>query len=359
MKSSRSSLSSPSALALAPALALALALAGCAHAALADATASATYAVAASYPLAGDGHWDLLAVDPKRHYLFVSRGDRVQVMDTVDGKLVGTLPGTDGVHGIAIVPALDHGFTTNGHANTLTEFDLGTLRPVRDIALRGQSPDAEVFDPSSKRLFVLNAHSNNASVVDIATGREIATIAFDGNPELAASDGVGHLYVNIEDKAQLVVIDTASLRVTDTWSLAGCEGPTGLALDAAHKRLFSACDNGVMVVTDATDGRQVARVAIGEGPDGAVFDPQAQLAFSPNGESGTLTVVHEDDPEHFRVVQTLATQRSARTMVMDPTTRRLYLPAAEFEAQPEDSHQRPAMIAGSFRVLAVSPKGTR
>ena len=328
-------------------------LAGCAHAPASAANATTAYAVAATYPLAGDGHWDLLAVDSQRHHLFVSRGDRVQVMDTVDGRLVGTVPGTDGVHGIAILPALERGFTSNGHANTLTEFDLDTLQPVRDIKLSGQSPDAEVFDPVSGHLFVFNAHSNNASVIDTSTGTEIATIAFPGNPELGASDGKGHVYVNIEDQAQLVMIDTASMKVNKIWPLPGCKEPTGLALDTTHARLFSACANGVMAVTDAKDGSQVALVTIGDGPDGAGFDPQAQVAFSSNGTSGTLTVVHEDDPEHFRVVQTLATQRSARTMVIDSATHRLYLPAAQFDAQPQGSHARPAMVAGSFRVLAV------
>lgn len=340
-------------------LAFALLLSGCAHAATTNVPArAAAYAVSATYPLGGDGHWDLLAVDPQRHHLFVSRGDRVQVMDTVDGRLVGTLPATDGVHGIAVVPALDRGFTSNGKSNSLTEFDLETLQRVRDIPLSGKSPDAEVFDASSGHLFVFNAKSNNASVIDTATGTEITTIAFDGNPELGASDGKGHVYVNIEDQAQVVVIDTASLQVTHTWALPGCEGPTGLALDTVHARLFSACDNGVMAVTDANDGRQIARVAIGEGPDGAGFDPQTQMAFSSNGKSGTLTVVHEDDPEHFRVVQTLATQRSARTMVIDPTTHRLYLPVADYEAQSTGSQKRPAMVDGSFRVLAVWDRGT-
>jgi DNA-binding beta-propeller fold protein YncE len=341
----------------APSLLIVL-LAGCAHATTATNSFSmATYAVSATYTIAGAGHWDLLAVDSQRHHLFVSRGDRVQVMDTVDGRLLDTLTATDGVHGIAIVPTLGRGFTTNGKANTLTEFNLDSLQRVRDIKLSGTSPDATVFDTASGRLFVFNARSNNASVVDVAKGAEITTIAFDGNPELGASDGHGHVYVNIEDKAQVVVIDTASLQVIHTWTLTGCEGPTGLALDAAHARLFSACDNGVMAVTDANTGRQIARVAIGEGPDGAGFDPQSQMAFSSNGKSGTLTVVHEDDAGQFRVVQTLATQRSARTMVIDPTSHRIYLPAADFEAQSKDSHQRPAMVDGSFRVLAVSTMG--
>ncbi|MFS8136936.1 MAG: YncE family protein [Thermomonas sp.] len=342
---------------LVPTMLLAVSLAACAHAATASASPTASYKVSATYPIAGAGHWDLLAVDSQRHHLFVSRGDRVQVMDTVDGRIVDTLPATDGVHGIAIAPTLGRGFTTNGKANTLTEFDLDTLQRVHDIKISGTSPDDIVFDTASGRLFVFNAKSNNASVVDVEQGAEIATIAFDGNPELSASDGRGHVYVNIEDKAQVVVIDTASLRVIHTWTVTGCEGPTGLALDAAHARLFSACDNGVMAVTDANTGRQVARVAIGEGPDGAGFDPMSQMAFSANGKSGTLTVVHEDDAGHFRVVQTLATQRSARTMVIDQATHQLYLPAAAFEAQPKDSHQRAAMIDDSFRMLVVSVAG--
>ena len=332
-------------------------LAGCAHGPGETSSVTAGYAVSTTYPLAGEGHWDLLSVDAPRHHLFISRGDRVQVMDTVDGRLVGTLPATDGVHGIAIVQTLDRGFTTNGKANTLTEFDLGTLQRVRDIKLSGKSPDDTVFDTASGHLFVFNADSNNASVVDPATGTEIALIAFDGNPELGASDGHGHVYVNIEDKAQVAVIDTSSLQVTQTWALPGCDGPTGLALDAAHARLFSACDNGVMVVTEANNGQQIARVAIGEGPDGAGFDPQSQMAFSANGRSGTLTVVHEDDADHFRVVQTLATQRSARTMVIDSATHRIFLPAAEYEAQTAGSQKRPAMVKGSFRILAVSNVG--
>ncbi len=339
--------------ALLASLALALLLAGCVHAPATIANATTAYSVAATYPLAGDGRWDLLAVDSQRHHLFVSRGDRVQVMDTRDGRVVGTVASTDGVHGIEVVPALGHGFTSNGHSNTLTEFDLETLKPVRGIALSGQSPDAEVFDSASGHLFVFNAHSNNASVIDTAAGKEIATIAFDGNPELGASDDKGHVYVNIEDKAQLVMIDTASLKVAATWSLPGCEEPTGLAFDVAHARLFSACANGVMVVTDARDGRQVARITIGEGPDGAGFDVESQMAFSSNGKSGTLTVVHEDNPEQFHVAQTLVTQRSARTMVVDSTAHQLFLPAAQFEEPTPGSTGRPAMIAGSFRVLAV------
>lgn len=331
---------------------LLLALAGCAHAPVAAPTA---YAVAATWPVAGAGGWDLLALDAPRHHLLLSRSDRMQVVDTRDGRLVGELAGTDRVHGIAIVPASSHGFTTNGHADTLTEFDLATLQRVRDIPISGQSPDAVLYDAFSGQLFVFNARSNNASVVDPASGREVAVIAFGGNPELAASDGKGRIFVNIEDKAQLVAINTRLRKIAATWALPGCEEPSGLALDIAHARLFSVCRNGTMVVTDAGSGAHVASVPIGEGPDGVVFDADRGLVFSPNGKTGTLTVVREDTPDGYHVMQTLATQSSARTVAIDPATHRLYLPAARFDPKPAGATGRPPMVPGSFSVLVVAP----
>ena len=314
-----------------------------------------SWSVSAHFAVGGEGRWDLLAVDSTRHHLFLSRSDHVDVVDTRTGKLAGRIDGTDGVHGIAVAPSLGRGYATNGKANSVTEFDLRTLKRIRDLPVGGQSPDAIEFDAASGRVFAFNAHSNNASVLDPKTGKELALIAFEGNPELGASDGKGHLFVNIEDKAQLVRIDTRAMRVEQTWALAGCEGPTGLALDAAHGRLFSACDNGHMVVSDAVDGHQVAVLDIGEGPDGAAFDAASGNAFSPNGHSGTITVVHEDDPQHFRVVQTIASAASARTIALDPKTHRLYLPAARFGEKPADPKQRPPMIPGSFEVLVVAP----
>ena len=332
------------------------AIAGLSSCADAPTASPSLYRVGAAYSLQGHGRWDLLGIDSGRRHVFISRGDRVQVMDADDGQLAGTLDGTDGVHGIAIAANIGRGFATDGHAAAVTEFDLESLRRIRDIPVSGKSPDAVLFDPFSQRLYVFNARSNNASVIDPRSGNEIATIAFEGNPELPASDDAGHVFVNIEDKAELVDIDTRKMRVVHTWNLSGCEEPTGLAIDSAHARLFSACQNGVMVVTDALDGHQVARVEIGEGPDGAAFDPKAQIAFVPNGKSGTLTIVHEDDPAHFRVIQTLPTQRSARTVALDPSTGRLYLPAADFEPQPADSEAWPEMVSGSFRVLTVWPQ---
>ena len=325
-------------------------LSACAHV---DAPAATTdaYSVHARYALPGAGRWDLMAVDA-RGDLFVSRGDRVQVMDK-DGQLIGTVADTQGVHGIAIAPDIARGFATNGRPNTVTEFDLATFRTIREIPVSGKSPDAVLYSPGTKRLFVFNAHSNNASVIDPASGKEVAMISFDGNPELATSDEHGHIFVNIEDKAQLVVFDANTLQVLHTWSLDGCDGPTGLALDAAHARVFSTCQNGILVVTDPDNGRQVATAPIGEGPDGAAFDPQSMNVFVPAGKSGTLTVVHEDDPDHYRLRQTLDTEKSARTIALDPVLHRLYLPAARFGPPPKDPEQRPEMLPDSFHVLAV------
>ena len=333
-------------------------LAGCATAPGGSATAMAPLAVTAHWPVPGEGRWDLLDVDPGTHHLYLSRGDRVQVLDTTTGALVGEVPGTDGVHGIAVVPSLGRGYATDGRSDRVTEFDLRTLAVLREIPVSGHSPDAILFDPHSRHLFVFNAHSNNASIVDPATGREIATIAFEGNPELAATDGSGHVFVNLESGGALVDIDSDSAHVAHTWTLDGCEEPTGLALDVAHARLFSACANGIMAVTDAHDGHAVARVPIGEGPDGLAFDAASALVLVPNGRSGTITVVHEDTPDHYVVRQSLATRMSARTIVLDATSHRAYLPAAQFGPKPTgDGNARAPMVADSFEVVVVGPHG--
>jgi DNA-binding beta-propeller fold protein YncE len=324
-------------------------VAGCRHA---PPAASTHYALHASYPLPGPGRWDLLAMDSARGHVFVARGDRVQVMDA-SGHLVGTVRGTAGVHGIAIVPELQRGYATNGKSNSVTEFDLKTLHRVRDIPVGGVSPDAIAYEPLTHRLFVFNAHSDDASVVDLSAGKEIARIKFRGNPELAESDGHGHVFVNIESQEELASIDTTTLQVDHTWSLLNCAGPTGLALDRRTNRVFSACQNHALVVTDASDGHQVARVPIGDGPDGAVFDATTRTIFVPGGKSGTLTVIREDEPDKYRVTQTVSTEPSARTIALDPASHRLYLPAARFGPQPDDPSQRPPLVEGSFHILVV------
>ncbi|MFK2903090.1 YncE family protein [Dyella ginsengisoli] len=303
-------------------------------------------------PLGGPGGWDYLSVDAPHRHLFVSRGDRVVVVDLVSGKPVGTITDTAGVHGVAVAEDLGQGFTSNGASASVTVFDLATLKPLGTIAGTGQNPDAILYDAASRHVFTFNGRSASASVIDPAKRAVIATITLPGKPEFAQADGAGHIYVNIEDKAELVELDTRSNAVLHTWSLAPCESPSGLALDNAHHRLFSVCDNRIMVVTDANTGKQVATVAIGDGPDAAAFDPATAMAYSSNGRSGTITVVHEDDADHYTVAATVPTQKSARTMTLDPQTHRLYLSTAT-PGTKKNARGWPGMLPGSFTVLVV------
>jgi len=315
-----------------------------------------SFEVIQHWKVGGTGGWDLLAADPDARRLYVSRSDRVIVLDEVDGKPVGEIAHTDGVHGVALAPDLGRGFTSNGKSNSVSVFDLRTLDLVKEVKVEGENPDAILYDVASHRVFVFNGRSANASVVDARTLAQVGKVALGGKPELTASDGHGRVYVNIEDRNELAVIDSRRMKVVAHWALASCEEPTGLALDVRHHRLFSVCQNRKMIVTDSTNGRQVAIVPIGDGPDGAAFDPASELAFSSNGE-GTLTVVHEEDPEHFIVVENVATLKSARTLALDEKTHRLFLPAAQFgaapAATPEQPHPRPPMVPDTFEMLVV------
>ena len=345
----------PPALLICFALALAPAIA---HKAAPVTAVAPSDAVLRRFTLGGAGGWDDLSVDPAQHRLYLSRSDRVMVVDTGTGQSVGEVPGTAGVHGIALAPAQHMGFTSNGKADTVTAFDLATLKPVETIKATGSSPDAIVYDPASARVFAFNGHSANATVIDAATRKVAGTIALDGKPEFARADGHGHVYVNIEDKAELVQIDAATLKVTATWALPGCEEPSGLALDDAHRRVFSACDNGKAVVTDADSGKHIADIAIGQGPDGAAYDPGRGMVLIPNGKDGTLTLAHQVDADHYTVVATVATQKSARTIVLDEASHKAYMPAAEFGPMPANAppHTRPPMKEGSFVLLEVGEK---
>ena len=317
------------------------------------------YSVTARWKVGGPGGWDLLAVDDAARRLYLSRSDRVVVLDADSGKIAGEIPHTDGVHGIAIAADLGRGYTSNGKANSVTVFDLKTLKSINEVKIDGQNPDVILYEQGKHRLYTFNGRSNDASVLDAKTLAPIGTIALGGKPEFAVSDGHGRMYVNIEDKAELAVVDESALKVVATWPLESCEEPTGLAFDEAHHRLFSVCQNEKMIVTDSTNGHRVASVPIGEGPDGAVFDASRALVFSSNGAAGTLTIIHEDDLEHFHVVDNVATQKSARTLTLDAKTHRLFLPAAEFGTTPaattEQPKPRPAMVPDTFSVLVVSP----
>ncbi|HXN71434.1 MAG TPA: hypothetical protein VN861_02660 [Candidatus Acidoferrales bacterium] len=304
-------------------------------------------------PLGGEGFWDYLIFDSPTRRLFISRGTKVVVLDVDSGKVVGEIPNTDGVHGIALASDLGRGFTSNGRAGTVTIFDLKTLQVIGSVQA-GTNPDAIIYDPGSKRVFAMNGRSKDVTAIDAATGKAVGTIPVDGKPEFAAADGAGHVYVNIEDKSEEQQIDSQNLKVTATWPLAPCQEPSGLAMDTANRRLFAGCDK-LMAVIDANTGKVIATPPIGEGVDAAAFDPGTGYAFASNGGSGTLTVVHEDSPDKYSVVEDVPTQAHARTMALDPKTHQVFLVTADFGPAPaataDNAHPRPTMVKDSFVVL--------
>jgi YVTN family beta-propeller protein len=304
--------------------------------------------------LGGEGGWDYIEIDSPTRRLFVSRGTKVVVVNVDSEKVVGEIPNTLGVHGIALAPDLNRGFTSNGRAGTVTIFDLTTLQVIGTVEA-GTNPDAIVYDPASKRVFAMNGRSHNATAIDGATGKVAATIDLGGKPEFAVADGTGHVYVNIEDKSELWQIDSQKLAVSARWTVAPCESPSGLAIDAANRRLFAGCDNKMMAVVDADSGKVIATPAIGEGVDANRFDPGTGFAFASNGQSGTLTVVREESPNKYTVVEDVPTERGARTMALDPKTHEVFLVTAQFGPPPaataENPHPRPAILPDSFVVL--------
>jgi YVTN family beta-propeller protein len=323
----------------------------------APAAAKAGYHVTRRMELGGDGGWDYLTFDGAGHRLFVTRGDRVVVVDVETGKQVGEIPKTDGVHGVALAPEFGKGFASNGHSNSVTPFDLKTLAPAAEIKV-GDKPDAIIYDPTTKHVLSFNGHSNNASVIDPATSTVVATIALGGAPEFAVADGSGQVFVNLEDKNEVVAIDSKTNTVKAHWSIAPCDAPTGIAMDTESRRVFSACANKILVVSDADKSKVVTTVPIGAGVDAASFDPKQKLIFSSNGD-GTLTVIHEVNPSTFVVVENAKTEPGARTQALDPATHTIYLATAKRGTPPsptaEESHPRGPMLPGSFVILEVRP----
>jgi YVTN family beta-propeller protein len=302
----------------------------------------------------GEGFWDYIAFDSPTRRLFISRGTKVVVLNVDSEKVVGEIPDTTGVHGIALAPDLGKGFTSNGGAGTVSIFDLKTLE-VTGHAQAGKNPDAILYDPATKRVFTMNGRSSDSTAIDAATGNVLATIPLGGRPEFAVADGAGHVFLNLEDKSQVQEIDAKTLTVTATWPLAPCESPSGLAIDAAHRRLFAGCHNKMMGIMDADSGKVVATPPIGLGVDANQFDPGTGFAFSSNG-AGTLTVVHEDSPDKFSVVEDVPTQTGARTMALDLKTHQVFLVTAEFAPAPAPTPDNPnprrgGMIPDSFVVL--------
>ncbi|HET9983250.1 MAG TPA: hypothetical protein VFQ38_06675 [Longimicrobiales bacterium] len=333
---------------------------GLAGAAAAQRAAAPAYAVTARLAIGGDGGWDYLTVAPDGHRLFVSRSTHVQVVDLDRDSVVGDIPNTPGVHGIALVPAVGRGFTSNGRDSSVTIFDLKTLDVLGRVHIPGRNPDAIAFEPASGRVFTMNGGSGSATALDPATGAVVGTVEFGGKPEAAASDGNGRFYINVEDRSEVVAVDPRRLAVEAHWPLAPCEEPTGMAIDRVRHRLFVGCGNRMMAVVDAESGKVVATLPIGGGVDGVAFDSAAGLAFSSNGE-GTITVVRGGAGDRYAVAQTVPTQLGARTIALDPPTHRLFLPAARYGPRPAPTPdmptRRPPVIPGSFTVLVVASGG--
>ncbi len=313
------------------------------------------YHLEATWKTGGEGGWDYLTFDPEARRLYVTRPDRVQVIDGDKGTLLGEVPGLDGGHGVALVPELERGFASSGKSGMVIVFDLQTLKPIGAPIPVGRKPDAIVYEPTSKHVFAFNGDSKDASVIDAATAKVVATIPLGGGPEFATVDGKGGLFVNLEEESETLAIDTQKNVVTQRWPLAPGEGPSGLAMDPVKHRLFAGCHNEQIVVLDAESGKVLATPPIGKGVDACAFDPGTGFAFASCGD-GTLTIVQEDaaKPGAF-TAEKINTQRGARTMALDAKTHAVYLAAADFEPAPTpaagERPQRPKILPGSFVIL--------
>jgi len=323
----------------------------------AGAAATTGYHIVRTIPVAGSDGWDYMNEDSASGHLFISRGTHVQVLDIATGKLVGDIPDTQGVHGIALAPEFGRGFTSDGRADMVTIFDLKTLATL-GTAKTDTGPDCILYDPVTKRVFTMNGRAGTATAIDAATGAVAGSVPLGGRPEFGVSDGAGHVYVNLEDKSELVQLDAQKLTVLNTWPLAPCDSPSGLAIDRAHRRLFSGCHNQLMAIVDADSGKVVATAPIGSGVDANRFDPGTQLAFSSNGD-GTLTVVKELTPDAYQVLGNVATQRGARTMEVDLATHHVFLITATYGPTPaataDNPRPRPSIVPDSFVVIELAP----
>ena len=305
----------------------------------------------------GDGGWDYLSLDSHGERLFASHSTQVEVLDVKALKPVATIANTPGVHGVALAEELGRGYISAGKANSVVVFDLKSLAQLAEIKTTGENPDAILYEPMTQRVFTFNGRGHNATVIDAHTNQVIGTIPLDSKPEFAVHDATGHIFVNLEDKSSIAMLDAKALTVKAVWPMKGCEEPSGLAIDRAHARLFSVCDNKIMAIVDAATGRVVARMPIGEEVDGAGFDEGRQLAFASGGD-GTLTVIKEETPEKFRVVETVKTKAAARTMTVDQGTHRVFLSTARLTPAAADvsgKPQRPAVVPNTFEVLVVEP----
>lgn len=316
-----------------------------------------SYHIQGRWKIGGEGGWDYLKADPEAHLLYVTHATRVEVIDTRSGKVIHAITGLKGTHGIALEKTGQYGYISDGAGNAVIVFDRHSFETVASIPA-GTNPDGIAYEPVTNTVWAFNGRSQDATVIDVAQQKAIGTVSLPGKPEFPGADGTGTVFVNIEDKNEIVRIDAKSQKATATWPLAGCESPSGMAVDAEHHRLFSVCDGNKMVVVDAKSGAVLATPAIGDGPDAAGFDAKRQLAFSSNGD-GTLTVVDAHGTD-YKVLQSLATQRSARTMAFDSATGRIYLAVAELGPRPAataaNPRPRPQVVPDSFTILVVGRK---
>ncbi len=308
------------------------------------------YKVIKTIPLGGEGGWDYVYVDSSARRVYISRGTHIVVMDADTYAVVGDIPDTQGVHGIAIASDLGRGFTSNGRSNDVTIFDLKTLKPIGNVKTDA-NPDAIVYDPVSKRVFTFNGRGKNTTAINAANGTVAGTLPLGGKPEFAAVDGKGSVFVNNEDTSEIIEINAQKITETHRWPLAPCKSPSGLAMDTKNRRLYSVCDDKVSVVVNADTGKVVATPEIGKGPDAAAFDAGSNEFFASCGE-GVLTVVHQDSPDQYTVVENVATKRSARTMGLDLKTHNIFMPAADFDP-PAPGERRGKMKPDSFVIVVV------
>ena len=314
------------------------------------------YKIANEIHLDSNGGWDYIAVDEQTNRLYVSHSTIVQVVDLNTSKQIAIIPNTNGVHGIALARDLNKGFISDGKDTAVTIFDLKTNVVITKIKVTGQRPDAIVYDNVTKRVFTMNGKTGNATAIDAKTNKVAGTIPLDGKPEFCVADGNGKLYVNIEDKAEIQEIDASTMKVLRTWSIAPGEGPSGLAIDKKNRRLFSVCDNKLMVVSDADKGTVVTTVPIEVGPDAAAFDPEKMLVYSSN--SGSLTIV-KDSADTYKVLENFETRRGARTMALNTKTQHIYEPTADFlplhPVKAGAERPRPTPKPNTFMVLDIVP----
>ncbi len=308
------------------------------------------YQQTAKWTIGGEGGWDYLTLSPNGDRLFAAHMNKIEVIDTSSGKVVGEIP-ADGAHGIALVPDKNLGFSSNGRAGTVTAFRLDTLTPEKEIKV-GDMPDAVIYDPHSKHVIVMNGRSKDLMAIDPSTLKVVASVPLGGKLEFAAADA-GHVYVNVEDLSEIAAVNTETWKQDQRWKLNGCEEPSGLAIDQKRGVLFSVCGNKSMAVLSTRDGKQIATVPTGAGTDGAAYDPELNRAFASNGE-GTLTVVHEKAAGNYELLGNVATARGARTIALDPKTHKIYLATAEF-GPPAEGQRRPTVKPGTFMVLVYSP----